>query len=115
MGAACAAMWWLALIVVQDVGPVDPDRPRPCPEAQEDEVLVCGDPPRSPYRLVPELRRRTPINRQGDYTVIRERMRWIEGDPMDYMGYCSPVGPNGWQGCMFEEWKDQRQEKGLAY
>lgn len=89
--------------------------PEPCPEAEGDEIVICAPESDSRYRIPKRLRGRAVINRRGDLSVIQERMRWIEGDPMDFMGYCTAVGPNGWQGCMFEEWKDQRQEKGLAY
>lgn len=89
--------------------------PEPCPEAEGDEIVICAPEVDSRYRIPKRLRGRAIINSRGDLSVIQERMRWVEGDPMDFMGYCTAVGPNGWQGCMFEEWKDQRQEKGLAY
>ena len=86
-----------------------------CSEEKGEEIIICAPERDSRYRIAKPFRQRPVVNDKGDLSVIQERMSWVEGDPMDYMGYCTAVGPEGWQGCVFEAWKDRRQEKGLAY
>ena len=77
-----------------------------CKSLDPDEVLVCGNRRRSPYRL-PERKQFDP---SGDTpSVMRERMAWAEeGDAGT--GSCSAVGPGGWTGCMVKGWKRERDQ-----
>jgi hypothetical protein len=77
-----------------------------CKSIDKDEVLVCGQRGRSPFRL-PERKNFDP---DGDMpSVMRERTAWIEEGDTGTQS-CGPVGPGGWTGCMVKEWKRQRDQ-----
>ncbi|WP_162888154.1 hypothetical protein [Sphingomonas mesophila] len=77
-----------------------------CRSEDPDEVLVCADRRRSPYRL-PERKQFDPSG--TTMSVMRERQSWAEeGD--SGIGSCSAVGPGGWTGCMVKDWKRQRDQ-----
>jgi hypothetical protein len=83
---------------------------KPCDRA-EDEIVVCGrrEQPRSPYRL-PEPPPRFDAG-GGDESVSRERHGLYEqGDTGIHS--CSTVGPGGYTGCSFRQWKDSDEQWG---
>ncbi len=78
-----------------------------CAATNKDEVVVCGQRGRSPYRLPEPPPHFDPF---GDApSVMAERQSWAsEGDTGTQS--CSAVGPGGWTGCMVKGWKQQRDQ-----
>ena len=78
-----------------------------CKAADENEVVICGQRGRSPFRLPEPPRGFDPA---GDMpSVMRERMSWVqEGD--SGIQSCGPVGPGGWTGCLVKKWKEEREQ-----
>lgn len=82
---------------------------RKCRQSSDDaEVVVCGRPERSPYRLPPSAQRFDPDGPVD--SVSRERHRLYEHGAGG-IGSCSTVGPGGWTGCSFIMWKDEHEQK----
>ena len=78
---------------------------------EDDEVVVCGrrERPRSPYRL-PEPPPRFDAG-GSDSSVSRERHQLYEmGDTGIHS--CSAVGPGGYTGCVFKQWKNSDEQWG---
>ncbi|HEX9954818.1 MAG TPA: hypothetical protein VGB48_06340 [Allosphingosinicella sp.] len=76
-----------------------------------EEVVVCGrrEKPRSPYRL-PEPPPRFDAG-GSDSSVSRERHQLYEmGDTGIHS--CSAVGPGGYTGCTFKQWKNSDEQWG---
>ena len=74
----------------------------------EDEVVVCGRPERSPFRLPPSADRFDPDGPID--SVSRERHRLIDHGAFG-IGSCSTVGPGGWTGCDLIKWKQEHEQK----
>ena len=75
-----------------------------CKAVDPDEVVICGQRGRSPYRLPEPPARFDPSGQ--DPSVYRERLQWIEDGDTGVQS-CGPVGPGGWTGCMVKGWKQQ--------
>ena len=77
----------------------------------EEDIVDCGrrDEPRSPYRIPPPPDRFDPA---GDVdSVSRERNGMLDyGDAGIHS--CSTVGPGGYTGCTFKQWKRDREQFG---
>ncbi len=75
-----------------------------CPKAVPGEIVVCadGEPPKSPWRL-PEPPPRA-FGSRGSESVSRERNALIEPANVS-SGSCSTVGPGGWTGCRYRDFK----------
>jgi len=83
---------------------------KPCDRSGE-EIVVCGrrEQARSPYRL-PEPPPRFDAG-GGDESVSRERHDLYEqGDTGIHS--CSTVGPGGYTGCTFKQWKNSDEQWG---
>ncbi len=78
-----------------------------CKAIDREEIVVCGQRGRSPYRL-PEAAPRFDPSGQ-DPSVMRERMSWIEEGDSGIQS-CGPVGPGGWTGCLVKGWKERREQ-----
>ena len=79
--------------------------------AEGEEVVVCGrrDKPRSPYRI-PEPPPRFDAG-AGEASASRERHQLDEmGDTGIHS--CSTVGPGGYTGCTFKQWKNSDEQWG---
>lgn len=77
-----------------------------CRSDKPDEVVVCAERGRSPYRL-PERKQFDPAGET--MSVMRERQSWAEAGDAG-IGSCSAVGPGGWTGCMAKDWKRERDQ-----
>jgi hypothetical protein len=78
-----------------------------CEATDKDEIVVCGNRGRSPYRHPEPPPRFDPF---GDMpSVMRERTSWIEEGDTGTQS-CGPVGPGGWTGCMVKGWKVMRDQ-----
>jgi hypothetical protein len=83
---------------------------KPCSKTEED-IVVCGrrEQPRSPYRL-PEPPPRFDAG-DGTASVSRERHGLYEQGATGIHS-CSTVGPGGYTGCTFKQWKDGYEQWG---
>lgn len=79
-----------------------------CARPRGDEVVVCGDRRQQERYRMPDRNRGFDPDGQ-DYSVMRERERWIEGGDSGVQS-CGPVGPGGWTGCMVRDWARQRSQ-----
>jgi hypothetical protein len=78
-----------------------------CAATDKDEIVICGNRGRSPYRLPEPPPHFDPF---GDMpSVMAEREAWADAGDSGIQS-CSPVGPGGWTGCMVKEWKRQRDQ-----
>ena len=109
----------LLLVLQPGQDPAEPPLPRIVPDGRcerpsenlsEEQLVVCG-------RRIPPDRYRLPIRPDGFdpngtvESVSRERHRLYEvGDAG--IGSCSTVGPGGWTGCAFKDFKRQVEQKG---
>jgi len=98
------------------IGPIVPALDRPCrqptgSEADED-IVVCGrrqEERRSPYRIPAPPDRFDPATDVD--SVSRERNGMLDyGDSGIHS--CSTVGPGGYTGCTFKQWKADREQFG---
>jgi hypothetical protein len=79
-----------------------------CKPGETDEITVCGRRDRDERYRMPD--RNKPFDPDGDApSVMRERSQWIEGGESG-TGSCSPVGQNGFTGCVAKDWEKQRQQ-----
>jgi hypothetical protein len=72
------------------------------------EAVVCGRRERSPYRVPPSADRFDPDG--PAFSVSRERHALYQQGASG-IGSCSTVGPGGWTGCDFINWKAEHEQK----
>ena len=86
--------------------PAPPAAPSPTP-AQPQEIVVCGQPEDSRYRLP------TPdgFDPRGLVdSVSRERNRLLDVGASGIHS-CSAVGPGGWTGCDLRRWRQAHEQR----
>jgi hypothetical protein len=79
----------------------------------EEEIVVCRRrSPESPFRI-PEALRDPGFDPAGPTpSVSRERNALTEPGSEDGLRQCSNVGPYGWTGCAFRDWRRKREQYG---
>jgi hypothetical protein len=78
-----------------------------CRKTGKDEIVVCGRPERSPYRLPPPPPGFDP---NGDKPSVSRERNGLMDEGAGGIGSCSTVGPGGTSGCMARAWQRDREQ-----
>ncbi len=86
-----------------------------CPEAEEDEIVVCAPQPESERYRIPKKLRKTEEDLTGEQSWSSRVATHEEVARTSRPNSCSVVGTNGWTGCqasIMRQWFDERRNDG---
>ena len=80
---------------------------------EEEAIIVCRRrSAESPFRIPPALRDQGFDPAGPVQSVSRERNALTEAGSEDGLRQCTNVGPYGWTGCAFRDWRREREQYG---